>query len=148
MKRRTRSRAPSKASVASWLSACTPRCTLAWECVLVTLDGLDHRQRALRRGRTVEIHERLAVHRRDEDREIPPHALDVVGLRDARQCIDVGAPSQQLLQRGGFVHLAGEALLDLLAQLRHGDRDDHVLEERPLQQLLRRVSRSMPRESR
>ena len=32
-KRRTRSRAPSKASVASWLSVCTPRCTLACRCV-------------------------------------------------------------------------------------------------------------------
>ena len=33
MKRRTRSRAPSKASVAAWLRACTPRWMLAWECV-------------------------------------------------------------------------------------------------------------------
>jgi hypothetical protein len=30
MKRRTFSRAPSKASVARWLSSYTPRCTLAW----------------------------------------------------------------------------------------------------------------------
>ena len=44
---------------------------------VVACDPVDHRLRLLRRGRVVEIDERLAMHRMMQDREVLADGLDV-----------------------------------------------------------------------
>ena len=98
---------------------------------LVFLDGAQHRDGPLRGGAAIKIHERSAVDGALENREITPDALDVEQPGRAR----LGRrsqPSEQLLQRGGFVQLTRKTLLDLPPQLGHFDLRDHVLEKRPL----------------
>ena len=139
MKRRTRSRAPSKAAVAAWLSACTPRCTLACEWRLVVLDGADHlRAGAARRPRCPGTPADGRARGVARIGKVAPHALDVVR----------GHGGSGGGVRGHHVAPSRVASCSAPARLvsiwrrscRHLDRRDRVLEEGPLEQALRRVA--------
>ncbi len=59
-KRRTRSRAPSKASVASWLKRVHAAMHVGMQMGLVVVHRIDHRLRALRGGAVVQVGQGLA----------------------------------------------------------------------------------------
>ncbi len=105
---------------------------------LVVFHRAQNRQRTLRGGGAVEVDERLAVDGAGEDREVTSHALRIV--RRQRLCkLYVGGHHRSSLRVSSR---SWPATCSSICRRSAGTVDlrDHVLEERPLEQALRRVA--------
>jgi len=110
---------------------------------LVVIDGLDHRDRTLRRGAVVQIGQRLAAHHAPQHGELPAQGVDVEFYRPFGQCCALHRNFRSVCESGNWAISA----FSIAVRAEATDMPVSTSARKAYTRRLCAVSRSKPRDS-